>query len=121
MPGTRNSRAMPLESGAVPLEGGKRIVKFDPTINTGTIIQIATVVLVGTFAVATFKAELSTQAERIETNKVIASRDNGIAVDSLRELKADVKDLQKSVNDMKEGIAILRGRAANTDGGVRNR
>jgi uncharacterized protein YlxW (UPF0749 family) len=91
---------------------GRRLMKFDPTINTGTILQIATMVVVGAIAFATVRGELMTQKVEIEANRLTAERENKRNEESLRELKADVRELQKSVNDIKEGVAILRGRAS---------
>ena len=108
------TQPLPLESDPGAPETSRKLMKFDPTINTGTIIQICAVVVVGVFAVATFKADLATQQVQIETNRITAQRDNVAAVESLKELKLDVKDLQKSTNEIKESLAILRGRAADT-------
>lgn len=87
-------------------------MKFDPTVNTGTILQIATMVVVGAIAFATLRGELMTQKVEIEANRLTAERENRRNEDSLKELKADMRELQKSMNDIKEGVAILRGRAA---------
>lgn len=103
----------------MPLEGqqAKRLVKFDPTVNSGTIIQIAVIVVTAVMAFSTVKTELATQRVEIEANKATATRDNSQTAEALKELKADVKELQKSTNDVKESLAILRGR--NPEGGSR--
>lgn len=111
----RNSRPMPLDSASMPLEGQqKKLMKFDPTINTGTIIQIGAILLTGFFAFSALKTELATTKVEIAANKDAAMRDNAVNAEALKDLKAEVKDLKKSVDDIKEGVAILRGRAADT-------
>lgn len=103
------TRPAPLEND--PLEG-KRIVKFDPTVNTGTIIQIAVIVVSAALGFATVRTELATQKVEIEANKVAATRDNAATAKAIDELKADVKEQAKTLSDIKESLAILRGRAA---------
>lgn len=109
---TARTRPMPLEAEHHNTNEGRRFMKFDPTVNTGTILQIATMVVVGAIAFATLRGEMMTQKVEIEANRLTAERDNRKNEEALKELKADVRELQKSINDIKEGVAILRGRAA---------
>jgi hypothetical protein len=110
MPNTR-SRSMPLDSEPVPLEG-RRLMKFDPTINTGTIVQIA-VVVASAFAIytgiRTDQVETKAAVKAVET---LAATDRTQTKDALSDLKSDIKELQKSTSEIKESLAILRGRAA---------
>ena len=103
---------MSLEAGNHEPSEGRRLMKFDPTINTGTIIQIGTIIVMGATTVAFFQGELKTQKVELEAVKLAAERDNKRNEEALREIKVDVRELQKSINDIKEGVAILRGRAA---------
>jgi septal ring factor EnvC (AmiA/AmiB activator) len=109
----RNTRPAPLDSDHMPLEG-KRLMKFDPTINTGTIIQIATVVVLAVAGFSAVKTELATQKVEIEANKLSAQSDIGQTARALAELKSDVKEQAKTLGDIKESLAILRGRASDT-------
>lgn len=109
---TARTRPMPLDAEHHDTNQGRRFMKFDPTVNTGTILQIATMVVVGAIAFATLRGELMTQKVEIEANRLTAERENRRNEDALKELKADMRELQKSMNDIKEGVAILRGRAS---------
>ncbi|KQP02444.1 hypothetical protein [Pseudorhodoferax sp. Leaf265] len=103
---------MPLEAEHHDTNEGRRLVKFDPTVNTGTIIQIGTIIFMGALGFAMLQGELKTQKVELEAVKLAAERDNKRNEEALREIKTDVRELQKSINDIKEGVAILRGRAA---------
>ncbi|MDA8521969.1 hypothetical protein [Acidovorax sp. NCPPB 4044] len=87
-------------------------MKFDPTINTGTIIQ--TLVVVASMAVAygSYREDQTKQDGRIAQVEVLAEKDRESTREALREIKGRVDDLQKSNQDIKESLAILRGRAA---------
>lgn len=89
-----------------------RLMKFDPTINTGTIIQ--TLVVVASMAVAygSYREDQTKQDGRIAQVEVLAEKDRESTREALREIKGRVDDLQKSNQDIKESLAILRGRAA---------
>jgi len=107
---------MPLESGPMPVEQ-RKLMKFDPTINTGTILQII-VVAASAFALYTTVRtdQVQTKAE-LDAVKASALTERLQTKEALADLKADVKELQKSTNEVKESLAILRGRA--NDGGIR--
>lgn len=108
---TRTTRPAPLEGDA---QEGKRLMKFDPTINTGTIVQIA-VVIASAFAIYTGirTDQVQTKAD-LEQVKAIASVERTQTAQALAEIKAEMKEQGKTLGDLKEGIAILRGRAADT-------
>lgn len=109
----RNSRSAPLDSASMPLEG-KRLMKFDPTINTGTIAQIV-VVAASAFsiytAMRTEQAETKANVRQVEAQAIT---DRTQTKEALADLKTDIKELQKSTSEIKESLAILRGRAADT-------
>lgn len=109
----RQSRPMPLESGLVPLESQQRkIVRFDPTFNTGTIAQIVVIVASAVTIYTGIKTDqVQTKAE-LDAVKSATVVDRVQTKEALSDLKQDVKDLQKSTNEIKESLAILRGRAA---------
>jgi len=89
-----------------------RIMKFDPTINTGTIIQTLVVLASVSVAYGTYREDQTKQDGRIAQVEVLAEKDREATREALREIKGRVDDLQKSNQDIKESLAILRGRAA---------
>ncbi|MEJ7685609.1 MAG: hypothetical protein WKG52_00665 [Variovorax sp.] len=111
---TRSQQAS-LESGSMPLEGQPRkVVRFDPTFNTGTIVQIV-VIVASAFSIYTgLKTDTVQQKAELESVKASALVERIQTKESLADLKADVKEIQKTTNDVKESLAILRGRGSDT-------
>lgn len=90
----------------------RTLMKFDPTINSGTIIQIGVFIVAIAVAFTTVQGELRLQQSTIEANKVTATEAARNQDTATKELKGDLRELQRSVNEIKESVAILRGRAA---------
>ena len=89
-----------------------RIMKFDPTINTGTIIQTLVVLASVSVAYGQYREDQTKQDARIAQVEVLAEKDREATREALREIKGRVDDLQRGNQDIKEGLAILRGRTA---------
>ncbi|WP_046060012.1 hypothetical protein [Paracidovorax citrulli] len=96
----------------MPTKTAGGLVKFDPTINTGTIIQ--TLVFVGSVAVAygAYREDQTRQDGRIAQIESTAAQERETTRAYLAEIKAEQRDQAKTLGDLKEGVAILRGRAA---------
>lgn len=108
---TARTRPAALDSASTPLDG-KRLMKFDPTFNTGTIVQIA-VVVASAFAIYTGirTDQVQTKAD-LDQVKAIAIVERAQTATSLAKIEASVAKLQDSNQDIKESLAILRGRSA---------
>lgn len=91
-------------------------MRFDPTLNTGHVLQIAVLVIGG------FMAYTAIRTEQVETKASVRAVESQAGVDrtqtkeALVDLKGDIKELQKSTSEIKESLAILRGRAADVGG-----
>jgi citrate synthase len=106
---TARSRPMPLEDGSQ--EGQpKRFMKFDPTINTGTIAQIIVIVASAVTIYTGIREDQVKQRAELDSVKAAALVERLATKEALADLKTDVKELQKSTNEVKESLAILRGR-----------
>lgn len=92
-------------------------MKFDPTINTGTIVQIVVVALSAVAIFYGLKADNTATRADLEQTKAVAAVERAQTAQALAEIKAEMKEQGKTLGDLKEGIAILRGRAA--DAGVK--
>lgn len=88
------------------------LMKFDPTISTGTIIQTLVFVISVAVAYGAYREDQTKQDGRIAQVEVLADKDRESTKDALKEIKVQVSDLQKSNQEIKESLAILRGRAA---------
>lgn len=110
------ARTRPAPLGDTAPTEGKRLMRFDPTINTGTIVQI---LVVASSALALYNGirteQVQTKAD-VEAVKAAAATDREQTKAALAELKADLKELRGATGEIKESLAILRGRTADTGG-----
>lgn len=95
---------------------GKRLMKFDPTITTGTILQTVVVALTGLAFFYGLKAENASTRADLEQTKAVAVIERAQTAQALAEIKLEMKEQGKTLSDLKEGIAILRGRAVEPGG-----
>lgn len=91
-------------------------MKFDPTINTGTILQTVVVALATVALFYGLRAENAQNRAELEQVKAVAAVERAQTTQALTEIKAEMKEQGKTLSDLKEGIAILRGRSAETGG-----
>jgi len=87
-------------------------MKFDPTINSGTIIQTLVFVISLAVGYGAYREDQARQDGRLTQVEVLADKDRDSTKEALKEIKTQVTDLQKSNQEIKESLAILRGRAA---------
>jgi septal ring factor EnvC (AmiA/AmiB activator) len=89
-------------------------MKFDPTINTGHILTLVVIASSAFMVYTGVREDQVKQRAELEAVKATAATERTQTKETLNELKADIKELQKTTNDVKESLAILRGRAADT-------
>jgi len=112
------SRSTPLDSGLQPLDGAQRkYVRFDPTLNTGHVLQIVVLVVGGFAAYGAIKTDQVQTRSDLEQVKAVALIERAQTTQAIAEIKLEMKEQGKSLGDIKEGIAILRGRAAEPGSG----
>lgn len=90
----------------------RRFMKFDPTINSGTILQTLVVVASMAAGYGAYREDQTRQDGRIAQIEAAATSERDTTRGILAEIKAEQKDQAKMLGDLKEGVAILRGRAA---------
>lgn len=97
----------------MPLDGAQRkYVRFDPTLNTGHVLQIVVLVVGGFAAYGAIKTDQVQTRSDLEQVKAVAVIERAQTAQAIAEIKLEMKEQGKSLGDIKEGIAILRGRAA---------
>jgi dihydrofolate reductase len=90
----------------------RRFVQFDPTLNSGHLLQILVLVIGGIAVYATFTAERATQKLELEQVKKDAQAEKTVTKESLVELKTDVKMIQQTLNQVTTTLAIINDRQA---------
>lgn len=91
-------------------------MKFDPQINMGTIMQMVVVVCSAFGIYAGLRDEQRQTKSDLDQVKAVAVIERAQTVQAIAEIKSEMKEQGKSLGDIKEGIAILRGRAAEPGG-----
>jgi len=110
----RISRPAPLETQSPE---GKKIVRFDPTFSTGTIATIITILSSAGGIYTGMKTDMVQQKAEVDSVKAVAVIERAQTQAALVELKESTKELQKSMNEIKQDLAVLRGRASADNGG----
>lgn len=88
----------------------RQIIKFDPTFNTGHIVQIGVIVAGMFFAYTGLKEGQAIQAKDQLTLKAQVDSDRLAVKESLTELKGDLRELQRTVNAMNATVAGMKGK-----------
>lgn len=92
-------------------------MRFNPNIDTGTIMTILTIVVSVTLAYGFLKEQQATITLRTAQLAADAQADRDRTDKSLTDIKSEIREIGKSVNDVKTDVAVLRGRAAADGGG----
>jgi len=91
--------------GALESSGSRKRVQFDPTINLGHILTFVGFMLAGFGAWGNIDKRLTlTEVQSVAVVERTADQDKRMN-EALRELKADVKDVQRAVNDINRTLA----------------
>lgn len=107
------ARPMPVDSEFSPLNAPQRkYVRLDPTLNTGHIIQIIVLVVGGFSAYGALKGDAAQTKADLDQVKAVSLIERAQTGASLAKIELSVSKLQDSNQDIKESLAILRGRAA---------
>ena len=85
----------------------QKIIKFDPTVSSGTILQLGSMLLVAAGAWATYQSDKATSKLEIDQLKAGVAADKATNKEALAELKGDVRELQRTVNQTNQMIAVL--------------
>lgn len=100
-----------VDSAPAPLEQQKRLIRFDPTFNAGTVAQIIVILCSVATVYTGIRTDQVQQRSDLEQVKSTAMSERLATKEALTDLKADVKELQKGTNEIKQGLAILSGRS----------
>lgn len=98
--------------------GAKRYLRFDPTVSSGTLIQImalfvTAVVAYGTYREDQTKVKADIEAVRVsakvetEALKANAERDRTDSRSAVNEIRSDVKDVKADVSQINKTLAVL--------------
>lgn len=86
----------------------RRLFRFDPTFNSGHIAQIF-VIVAGMFTGYTaLKEGQATQRVELDQVKANAAAESLRVKESITEVRTDVKEVQRTLNDMNQTLAAIK-------------
>ena len=88
----------------------RQLMKFDPTISSGTILQLVTLLLVAAGAWATYQSDKATTRLELDQVKQAAAADKSMTKESLLELKGDVKEIQRTLIQVDRTLATIEAK-----------
>lgn len=80
-------------------------VKFDPTVNLGHVLTFASMVAAVMASYTLLEERVGVLEERSNAAIAQATDRQVEQKESLREIKSDIKDLQRSVNEISRAVA----------------
>ena len=86
----------------------KKRLNFDPTINAGHILTFISMVVSVMVSYSLLDKRVGVLEERSNTAIIQAADKQAEQKESLREIKSDIKDLQRSVNEISRAVAGKR-------------
>ena len=86
----------------------KKRLNFDPTINAGHILTFISMVVAVMVSYSLLDKRVGVLEERSRDAIIQAADKQAEQKESLREIKSDIKDLQRSVNEISQAVAGKR-------------
>lgn len=88
----------------------RRYVKFDPTLQVGTIVEILVIVVGIALAWGTLKSDQQLQRSDIDSIKKGADEQKLVSKEALAEIRGDVKEVQRTLNQVNTTLAGIEAR-----------
>lgn len=88
--------------------GARKFFRFDPTVSTGTLIQIGTIMVGFAVAYGAYREDRATTTASIELVKLTTDRDRGEVKSAVLELRSDIKDVKSDLGEVKTSLAVLK-------------
>jgi hypothetical protein len=90
--------------------GRHRLFRFVPDISMGTVMQMLLLVVMAGGAYGTYQADKAKDHAEVAQIKVDAEQQRTTVKETLSELKGDVKNIQSTLGEVKESLAVLKAR-----------
>jgi hypothetical protein len=107
-----------MDTDRAPLDGLKRpgdnrhkFFRFDPTVSSGTLLQIGGLVITVAIGYATYREDRAQTLAKIERLEADAMRDREVQKTSFESFRGDVKDLKTKMDGVSENVAVLKAQS----------
>ncbi len=102
----------PTETSPMPLGMDRRehrkFWRFDPTVSTGSLIQIG-VVIIGLFAAwGTYQADRASTRMEIEQIKISAAADKILAKEAVQDMKVQIEKVQNTMTSVDKAVTGIQ-------------
>lgn len=86
----------------------RKLLRFDPTVSSGTLLQLFALVAAFGSAYATYQSDRATLRLEIEQIKASALGEKTIAREAISELKTDVRKVQETITSVDRTLAGIQ-------------
>ena len=100
------------ETASMPLDshGRRKFLQFNPNIDAGTLLTILVMVIGGVTAYGTYTSDKAAQAARVTAIEKEVLDNKTTVKEAVTDLKGEVKDVQRTLRDVNESLAVLKAR-----------
>ncbi len=96
---------------AADRSGAHRFFRFDPTVSTGTLIQLGTIMAGFAIAYGTYREDRANTVAAIELVKITAARDREDVRAAVTDFRNDMKDMKADLRNVDQSLAVLKAQA----------
>jgi hypothetical protein len=89
-----------------------RIFRFDPTVSSGTLLQLAGILVAAAVAYGTYREDRAQTKADVESVKTTATRDREETRAAIERFSGDLKDLKTDVVGARQDLAVLKAQTA---------
>lgn len=89
-------------------------MKFEPTLNTGQLLQMCLVLVTVGMVYGIISTKIEHQNEKIVAIERSIEQQVRAFQQANQDTRSDLKEVTRAVNELTTGVALLRGRAAET-------
>lgn len=86
----------------------RKLVRFDPTVSSGTLLQLSALLIGFASAYATYQSDRATQRLEIEQIKANVAAEKVVAKESLTELRQDVRKVQETITSVDKTLTGIQ-------------
>lgn len=90
------------------VERRHRFFRFDPTVSSGTLIQLGTIMVAAAVAYGTYREDRTQTRNDIDQVKAMAARDREDVKAAFETFRGDMKDLKTDMRGVSQDVAVLR-------------
>lgn len=89
----------------------RQLFRFDSTVSMGTLLQMLLISVAAILGYGTYSADKAKDHAEVAQIKVDAENQRTAVKESLGDLKTDVKDIQRTLIDVNQNMAVLKARS----------